>query len=161
MPFISRLTMERMDGCVDRCPVDWNMVDGSCMNGSRVDGSRFVSWARVSHTFVFDVSHVAAISSNISVVVDNLNTAIRQGHPVVAGHQSSVGSLVLAKVDSRVLVQNTILKSVGLWGLSVTVRSRVVNGGGVEWGWVVGWSRQLSIGSGQSSDENSSLGKHV
>ena len=121
MPFISRLTMERMDGCVDRCPVDWNRVDGSCMNGSRVDGSRFVSWARVSHTFVFDVSHVAAISSNISVVVDNLNTAIRQGHPVVSGHQGAVRGLVLAKVHARVLVHNAVLESVGLWGLSVTV----------------------------------------
>ena len=49
------------------------------------------------------------------MVVYNLNAAGRQGHPVVASHQSAIRSLILAKVDSRVFVKNTILKSIGLW----------------------------------------------
>ena len=123
---------QRVKGCsmdwdrVDWSPVDWQRVNWCWVEGSRV-GCRLVSWAWVSHTFVFDVSHVAAIPSNISVVVNDLNAAIRQGHPVVASHQGSIRGLVLAKVDTRVLVQNTVLKGVGLWWLSIAMNG-FVNG---------------------------------
>ena len=156
-----------MDGSwVNWSSVDRNWVNGSWVNRSRV-GHRFVGWAGVSHSLVFDVSYISTITSNISMVVNNLNAAIRQGHSVVSSHQGTIRALILAKVDARVLINDTILKSIGLGWFGIAVGSRVVNGCRVNWSWVVGcrcvWGRQVSsIGSsGQGSDEGSGFGKHV
>ena len=167
--------MKRVNGSpVDRSRVDWSPVDGChywmnrCwVDRSRVDRCRLVGWARMSHSLVFDISHIATVTGNISMVVNNLNAAIRQGHSVVSSHQGTIRALILAKVDARVLINDTILKSIGLGWFSITVGSRVVNGCRVNWSWVVGcrcvWSRQVSsIGSsGQGSDEGGGFGKHV
>ena len=167
--------MNRVNGSpVDRSRVDWSPVDG-CHNWmdwywvdwSRVDRCRLVGWARMSHSLVFDISHIATVTGNISMVVNNLNAAIRQGHSVVSSHQGTIRALILAKVDTRVLINDTILKSIGLGWFSITVGGRVVNGCRVNWSWVVGcrcvWGRQVSsIGSsGQGSDEGGGFGKHV
>ena len=155
---------------MDGSRVDWssvNWVNGSRMDRSRVDRCRLVSWAWMSHSLIFDISYITPITGNISMVVNNLNAAIRQGHSVVSSHQGTIRALILAKVDARVLINDTILKSIGLRWFSITVGSRVVNGCWVNWSWVVGcrcvWGRQVSgIGSsGQGSDEGGGFGKHV
>ena len=96
---------------VDWCWVDWSSVDGChywmnrCwVDRSRVDRCRLVSWARMSHSLVFDISHIATVTGNISMVVNNLNAAIRQGNPIVSCHKSTIRSLILAKVHTRVLI---------------------------------------------------------
>ena len=106
-----------MDG-VDWSCMNWNRVDGcavgndGCRMGydrSRVgyDGSRVGynwgwvgNWSWVSNTLVFDISHITAVSSSISVIVHNLDAAIWQGHPVVSSHGCTIRGLVLAKVDA-------------------------------------------------------------
>ena len=140
--------MKRVNGSpVDRSRVDRSPVDGChywmnrCwVDRSRVDRCRLVSWARMSHSLVFDISHIATVTGNISMVVNNLNAAIRQGHPVVSSHQGTIRALILAKVDTRVLINDTILKCIGLGWFSITVGSRVVNWCRVNWGWAV-WCR--------------------
>ena len=167
--------MKRVNGSpVDRSRVDWSPVDGCnywmnrCwVDRSRVYRCRLVSWARMSHSLVFDISYIATVTGNISMVVNNLNAAIRQGHSVVSSHQGTIRALILAKVDTRILINDTILKSIGLGWFGITVGGRVVNWCRVNWSWVVGcrcvWSRQVSsIGSsGQGSDEGGGFGKHV
>merc|ERR550534_3401416 len=145
-------------------------VDWSCMNGGWVDWSRMgcwlVSWTRVSNSLIFHISHIAAIASNISVVVNNLSATIRQGHPVVADDASTVRSLGLAKVGARVLIENTVLESIwlGWFGITSTMNWCMMN-----WDWVdryrpVGgcWVvTSLCVGSGsQGNGKNGSFGKH-
>jgi len=155
---------------VDGSRVDWssvNWVNGSRMDRSRVDRCRLVSWAWMSHSLIFDISYITPITGNISMVVNNLNAAIRQGNPIVSCHKSTIRSLILAKVHTRVLINDTILKCVWLGWLRITMGSWVVNWCRVNWGWVVGCrcirSRQVRsmCSSGQGSDEGSRFGNHV
>ena len=126
-----------MDG-VDWCGMDRNSMDGCRVgnDGCRVsnDGSRVGDnggWvgdrSRVSYTLVFDISNITSVSGSIGMVVHNLDAAIGQGHPVVSGHGGTIRSLVLAKVGTRVLILNAILKGIWLWWLSVAVS------GGMDW----------------------------
>ena len=147
--------------------VDWSSVDRDSMDWS-MDGC-WVNWSGVSNTLILDVSNITAITNGVSVVVYNLDPAIGQGHPVVSSHSCPIGSLVLAKVSTRVLILNTVLKSIRLgwlgvsmdWGMdwrmddgSCMHDGSRVNGGRMEdWSWVEGGGTSR----GQGSDENSSL----
>ena len=71
------------------------------------------------HSLVFDIGNVTAVASSISVIVNDLDAAVGQSHPVVSGHRGTIRSLVLAKVGTRVLILNTILKSIRLVWLSM------------------------------------------
>ena len=155
---------------------DW--VSNHGVSNDRVSNDR-VDWCWwVCHSLVFDISNVTTIASSISGVVNDLDAAIRQSHPVVSGHGCTIRSFILAKVGTRVLILNTILKSIRLvwlsmdWGMDdgssvndggcVDDGSSVHNGGWVNrgrmehWCWVEGGG----AGSGHGSNENSGLGKH-
>ena len=157
-----------MDG-VEWCRVEWYSMDG-CW----VDGSRLVSWSWVCHTLILDISNITTISHSISMVVNNLDAAVGQGHPVVSGHSCPIRSLVLAKVSTRVLILNTILKSIGLGWLSVSVSwgmdwsmdngscmhdGSVHYGSRMNWGRVENWRWVEGGGTsrGHGGDEGSSL----
>merc|ERR1719430_2452938 len=102
--------------------VDWGMGNSNGVgNGDWVGWGWMVSWTWVGHTLVLDISHISAVSSGISMVIHNLDAAIRKGHPVVSSHRCTIRSLVLAKVNTRVLILNAILKSIRLRWLSVSV----------------------------------------
>ena len=119
--------MERVDwSWVNRSPVDRNWVNGSWMYRCRV-GHRFVGWAWVSYSLVFDVGYIATITGNIGMVVNNLYAAIRQSNPIISCNQGTIRSLILTEVDSRVLIKDAVLKCIGLGRFSITVGSRVVN----------------------------------
>merc|ERR1719430_712730 len=102
--------------------VDWGMGNSNGVgNGDWVGWGWLVSWTWVGHTLVLDISHISAVSSGISMVIHNLDAAIRKGHPVVSGHSCAIRSLVLAKVGAGVLVLNAILEGIGLGWLSISV----------------------------------------
>ena len=118
-----------------------NWVSHDWVSHNRVDWGWLVSWSRVGNTLVLDIGNVAAIAGGIGVVVHNLDAAVGKGHPVVSSHSSTIRSLVLAKVGTRVLILNTILKSIRLGWLSVAMdRSWLVNnrqGVNRSWWWCI------------------------
>ena len=130
---------------------DW--VSNNGVSNNRVSNDR-VDWCWwVCHSLVFDISNVTAVASSISGVVNDLDAAIRQSHPVVSGHGCTIRSFILAKVGTRVLILNTILKSIRLgwlsrdmnWGMddgsSVNDGGCMDDGSGVHNGSRVNWGR--------------------
>merc|ERR1719370_1783136 len=101
--------------------MDWSM------DGCWVNWGRLVGWSWVCDTLIFDISNITTISHSISMVVHNLDAAVGQGHPVVSGHSCTIRGFVLAKVGTRILILNTILKSIGLGWLSISM------GRGMDW----------------------------
>ena len=132
---------------VQWCWVNRNWMDRDWVNGNWVDrfgmdGGWLVGRWRMSNTIIFHISNVATITTNISCIVDNLNSAIRKGHLVLASHNVGVRGLFLVKAGARVVVVDAILKSVGFGWLGVAPMDWLVNGHGVDWQWVDGdnWS---------------------
>ena len=155
-----------------------NWVSNNGVSNNRVSNDR-VDWCWwVCHSLVFDISNVTAIASSISVVVNDLDAAIGQSHPVVSGHGCTIRSFILAKVGTRVLILNTILKSIRLvwlsmdWGMDdgssvndggcMDDGSSMHNGSMVNWGRMENWCwvDDVGAGSGHGSKENSGFGKH-
>merc|ERR550517_1181694 len=166
---------------------NWVSNNGVSNNGVSNNGvcNDWVDWCWwVCHSLVFDISNVTPIASSISVVVNDLDAAIGQSHPVVSSHRCTIGSLALAKVGTRVLILNTILESIRLGWLNVSMSrgmdwgmddgssmnngccmdngSRVHNGSWVNWGRMENWCwvEGGGAGSGHGSKENSGLGEH-
>ena len=127
---------------VDWCRVHWNCVHWHWVNWHRVDRGWLVSWGRVSHSVILDISHIATVALDVGSVVHNLDAAVRKGHLVLASYNVGVGSLLLVKAGTRVVVVDTILKSVGFGWLGVAPMDRLVNGHWVDWQWADGdnWS---------------------
>ena len=128
---------------VNWCWVHWNCVHWNGMhwewvNWHRVDRGWLVSWGRVSHSVVLDISHVATVALDVGSVVHNLDAAVRKGHLVLASHNVGVGSLLLVKAGARVVVVDAILERVGFGRLGVAPMNWLVNGHGVDWQWVDG-----------------------
>merc|ERR1712168_864633 len=125
------------------------MDNGSSMNdwvSNNGMSDNWVDWCWwMCHSLVFDISNVTAIASSISVVVNDLDAAIRQSHPVVSSHGCTIGSLVLAKVGTRVLILNTVLKSVRLGWLSISM----------SWGMDRGMDYGSSVNDGGCMDHGS------
>ena len=106
-------------------------------------GGWLVCWWGMGNSVIFHISHVAAIASDVSCVVDNLDAAIRQCHPVVARYQLGVRVLVLLKVGARVVVVDAVLEGIGLGWFCVAVDWLVhhwdrMDWQGVDWSWVYG-----------------------
>jgi len=121
-------------------------------------GSRVVSWLvlRVcGMTLILDIGNVATIAVGVSLVIDNLGAAVRQGNSVRSGNNFGVGSLLLGKGSTGVVVLDSILVGVRLGGL--IVGSMV--GGGVTIGWWPGWKASGRGHKGCGS--NDGLGVHV
>ena len=124
-------------GWVVWCRVDWSWVwDGCWVDGSWVR-CWLVSRAWVGNTLILNISHIATIAHSVSMVGHNLGAAIGKSNPVGASHSATIGSLVLAKVGTGVLIEDTVLISVWLWGLGIAMGG-CVNGCWVNGGWVVG-----------------------
>ena len=120
----------------------WNCVHWHRVNWHRVDRGWLVSWGRVSHSVILDISHIATVALDVGSVVHNLDAAVRKGHLVLASYNVRVRSLLLVKAGARVVVVDAILKSVGFGWLGVAPMDWLVNGHGVDWQWVDGdnWS---------------------
>ena len=123
---------------VDWCRVHWNSMNWDWVNWRRVNRGWLVSWGRMSHSIVLDISHVATIALDVGSVVHNLDAAVRKGHLVLASYNVGVGSLLLVKAGTRVVVVDAIFKSIGFGRLSVAPMNWLVNGHGVDWQWVDG-----------------------
>ena len=131
-------TMDRVNWVnrVDGTWVDWNWVNGDSMHWSWVNWRRvgwLVSWRWVGNTIVLDISNVAAIAINISRVVHNLDAAIRKGHLVLASYNVGVGSLLLVKAGTRVVIVDAVLERVGFGRLCIASMDWLVNGHGGDW----------------------------
>ena len=132
---------------VDWCWVNWNCVHRGWMNWCGVSWLVGSGW--MGDTIVLDISNITTIAIDISSVVHNLNAAIRQGHLVLSGYNTGVRSLMLVKAGARVVVMDTVLKSVGLGGLGIAM------GGCVDWvHWMHyrermngGWRMNWQVGS--------------
>ena len=131
--------------------VDRDYWDG--VNWGRM-GGWLVCWWGMGNSIIFHISHVAAIASNVSCVVDNLDAAVRKGHLVLPGHDVCVRRLLLVEAGARVVVVDAILESVRLGWLSIAVgwSQWLVNDR--EW---VDWSKR-SIGSWWWKDGPGSIG---
>ena len=81
------------------------MVIRSRMVWGRLVMDGWVMWM----AFILDISNVAAIAMRISVVIHDLPSAVWKGNLVGSCHLLAIGGFVLAKVDTRVLVLDTIL----------------------------------------------------
>ena len=106
-------------------------------------GGWLVCWWGMGNSVIFHISHVAAIASDVSSVVDNLDAAVRKGHLVLASYNVGVGSLLLVKAGTRVVVVDAILKGIGLrWfgiGMDRLVNHRYrMDWQGVDWSWMNG-----------------------
>merc|ERR1712042_395180 len=110
-------------------------------------------------SLVLDISNKSTITIRISSVGHNLGAAIRKGNSVTSGGRLGVRGLMLVEVGSRVVISDTIFKSVWLWGLIIVSWSWLVSWGWVVWGWSwVVWSRGSSWGSGGSGGQSSEDG---
>ena len=156
-------------GWVNRNWMDWGRVNGNCVDRFGMNRGWLVSWRRMSNTVIFHISYIAAVASDISSVVDNLDAAIRKSHLVLASHNVGVRCLFLVKAGARVVVVDAILKGIWLGRLSVAMDgSWLVNnrqGMNWSWWWCIGsrmnWQDgPSSIGRCHSRDENSSFGEH-
>ena len=81
-------------------------------------------------SLVGDIGHVAVA---VSLVVDRLSPAVRQGYRVRSGDGVCVRRLCLAEVGPTVLVVDAVLKGVRLGRL--LVGGHMGRGGLVGWGW--------------------------
>ena len=117
----------------------WNGVDWGRMGGW------LVCWWGMGNSVIFHISHVAAIASDVSSVVDNLDAAVRKGHLVLPGHDVGVRRLFLVEAGTRIVVMDAILKSIGFGWLGVAPMDWLVNGHWVDRQWVDGdnWSVHL------------------
>merc|ERR1719312_969287 len=106
---------------VDSNRMNWHRVHWNGVDGCRVNWGWLVGWGWVSHTVVLDIGHVTTIALYVSMVVNNLDAAVRQGHPVVARYQLGVRVLVLLKVGARVVVVDAVLEGIGLGWFCVAV----------------------------------------
>ena len=79
-------------GWVNRNWMDWGRVNGNCVDRFGMNRGWLVSWRRMSNTVIFHISYIAAVASDISSVVDNLDAAIRKSHLVLASHNVGVSS---------------------------------------------------------------------
>ena len=129
---------------VNRYWIDRGWVNGNCVDRCRVDrfgmnGGWLVSWRWTGNPIIFHISNVATVASNISCIVNNLDAAVRKGHLVLASYNVGVGSLLLVKAGTRVVVVDAILKSIGFWWLGVDPMNwLVMNWHRVDWQWVDG-----------------------
>ena len=83
--------------------VDRNSLDGNGVDGNRMDGcwmNLYGDWGWVGHSVIFHISHISPVALDISVIVNNLDPAIGQGHPVIARHQFGVRILVLLEIST-------------------------------------------------------------
>ena len=126
---------------VDWCRVHWNCVHWHWVNWHRVDRGWLVSWGRVSHSIILDISHIATVALNVGSVVHNLDAAVRKGHLVLASHDVGVRRLLLVEASARIVVMDAILESVRLGWLSVAMdRCWLVNnrqGVNRSWWWCI------------------------
>jgi hypothetical protein len=104
-------------------------------------------------TFVFDISDITVVV--ISGVGDGLDTTIGKSNLVRSSDNFAVSGLLSVEFGSRVVIGNTVLESIRLWGLIGVfgMRSRVVRSGGICWG-----RGSVCWGSSGESDGNSHEG---
>ena len=151
---------------VNRNWMVWGRVNGNCVDRFGMNRGWLLRWGGMSNTVIFHISYIAAIASDISSVVDNLDAAIRKSHLVLASHNVGVRCLFLVEAGTRVVVMDTILKSIRLGWLCIAMhRSWLVNnrqGVNRSWWWCIGsgmnWQNGTSsVGRCQGRDENSSF----
>ena len=92
-----------------------------------------ISWGSmmwmVSRAFIRDISDVSGVV--VSVILDVLNTTIRQQNTVAPLHIAvTITSLASVKVAAAVVVVDPVLVGVGVRGLLVHGRGHVMNRGG-------------------------------
>ena len=112
-------------GMVSRCFMNWFVG--------------VITWG----SFIGYFNNVTRVAIS-SVVLYNLGTAIGKGYTVFAISRVAVASFICPKVDSRIIISNSIFVLIFSWYISVSwffvgwgvvSWSRFVN-----WGWLVNWS---------------------
>ena len=99
------------------------------------------------NTLILDIGYVTIWTIRIGGVGDNLGATIGKGNSVGARHNLGIRGLAGSELGTGLVISNSVLKGVWLWGwLMVWCRGMVGC-----WGWVVGWGIVGKGNSGQST----------
>ena len=126
--------------------VDWSsFVDWGCL----IDWSSFVDWGRVV-SCLSRIAHISNIStvSISNIVVNSLDTSIRESHAVASLGWVSIARFIGIVVDSTVSIIDPVLVAVD--GGFVVVRLGI-------WGNSVPRADDSSMGSGDTGESKDSL----
>ena len=147
-------------GMVYRCSVNWSsMIDRCSMNwGSMIDRcsvnwfmDRFWCRSISGNSLVHNLCNVARVCIS-GVVGHDLGTTIRKENPILPGCCITIPFLVLAKVNSAIIILNCVF-------VSVDCRGSFINRSfSISWGRMVGSWRARGKGDSQNGGEcNASL----
>merc|ERR1711887_102671 len=103
-------SMDGMDRGVDS--MDRSVGNNWCMAsmGSMMGRCRSI----VGNTFIRDISNISTVGIG-SVVVDHLDSAVRESNSVGSRSGVAISLLILAELGSTVVISNAILESIVSW----------------------------------------------